>query len=136
MLALITSVTLVLICIYLSYRYHRIKARPNEIGSSFCSWTTYIDCDKVLSTKEAKFFIIPNAYLGLAFNSIGLALIIILQQSNSTWLMNTLIFMYTVSSMVTFIFWYLLLRLPNLCPLCPTHHVLTYSLLLSLKFQV
>ena len=53
--------------IYLSWRYVALFAGWVTPGTGICSWTTWIDCDKVLVTPQARAFIVPNAILALGF---------------------------------------------------------------------
>src|SRR5215210_7386763 len=52
---------------YLSWRYLALQAGWVAPGTSLCSWTDGIDCDKVLLTREARAFYFPNALLGFGF---------------------------------------------------------------------
>ncbi|MEY4187295.1 MAG: hypothetical protein RIT02_2329 [Planctomycetota bacterium] len=119
-----------MICLYLAARFLRLHTGRVRPGTSLCSWTAYIDCDQVLLTREARYFVIPNALLGLTFNLAGTAVCIMAIRSDNQSLWLLLACMYTVSAAVTAVFWKLLLRLPSLCPLCPLHHFLTYIILI------
>jgi uncharacterized membrane protein len=53
--------------VYLSWRFTALYAGWVTPGTGLCSWTAGIDCDKVLTTPEARAFVVPNAILGLGF---------------------------------------------------------------------
>jgi uncharacterized membrane protein len=49
---------------YLSWRYLALHEGLVTAGTGICSLTDFVDCDKVLSTNEARAFYVPNAILG------------------------------------------------------------------------
>jgi uncharacterized membrane protein len=114
---------------YLSWRYLALRLGLVTPGSSICSWTAHIDCDRVLLTPEANAFFIPNALLGSAFsigclfwwgfgNRLGV--------EYRFHLVRTLVFWLSVASMGTLWFFWLLFHLDWFCPLCPLNHVMIY----------
>lgn len=114
---------------YLSWRYLALRLGLATPGSSICSWTATIDCDRVLLTPEANAFFIPNALLGAAFNigcllwwGLGMRL----GSEYRFHIVRTLAFWLGVASLVTFRFFWLLFHLAWFCPLCPLNHVLIY----------
>lgn len=125
---IIVSSILLLICTYLSLRYYKLHNNLSVPGTSICSWSRYIDCDRVLLTIEARYFLFPNAYIGFIFNKFGFLIATAFEYTNIHVFLYILLVAYGVSSLVTIVFWNLLLRLPNLCPLCPLHHIFTYIL--------
>lgn len=115
--------------IYLSWRYTALFAGWVTPHTGLCSWNTWIDCDIVLQTPDARTFIVPNAILGLGFftgacwwwflgRRLGPAYYPHLIRSLTVWL--------GIASIMTFWFWWLLVQLDALCPFCPWNHVLTY----------
>jgi uncharacterized membrane protein len=114
---------------YLAWRYLALRLALVTPGSSICSWSTYIDCDRVLLTPESNAFFVPNALLGAAFyigcliwwfagNRLGAAY--------RFHLLRTLVFWLAVASLFTLRFFWLLFHLSYFCPLCPLNHVMTY----------
>jgi uncharacterized membrane protein len=119
----------VLDTLYLSWRFLALQLGWVTPGTGICSWTTYIDCDIVLMTPEARAFYVPNAILGWGFFS-------------GTWiwwtvgkkwypthryiLSLTLSFWLGLASLFASYFIYLLVQLPALCPFCPWNHLWTY----------
>jgi uncharacterized membrane protein len=119
---------------YLSWRYLALREDIVVPGTGICSLTDFVDCDKVLSTPQARAFYVPNALLGFGFFfgcflwlTIGLRL----DKKYHYHLIRTLVFWLIIATFFTFRFIWLLIHLPNLCPLCPWNHLLTY---LSLIF--
>ena len=114
---------------YLSWRFLALHAGLVTPGSGFCSITAYIDCDQVLMTPQARAFYVPNALLGFAF-FLGCCLWwrqgTRLGPQYRRRITRTLAFWLGVSCLATFWFFWLLVRLPNLCPLCPWNHLLNY----------
>ena len=118
---------------YLSWRYLVLRLSLVTPGSSICSWSTYIDCDRVLVTPEANAFFIPNALLGAAF-SIGCLIWWFagnrLGAEYRVHLLRTLVFWLAVASLFTLRFFWLLFHLSHFCPLCPLNHVMIYVALI------
>lgn len=106
-----------------------------EKGTGICSWTRGIDCDKVLSTPEARAFYVPNAILGFGFFFGCLLWWILGRRMGDEYLYvisGLLAFWLFVASIFTFYFFRLLIHLEVLCPFCPWNHLLTYiSFILS-----
>lgn len=121
--------------LYLSWRFIALFAGWVRPGTGLCSWTEWIDCDKVLQTPQARAFVVPNAILGFGFYSGSLIWWCVgrrLDPRHHHHLTRTLAFWLGVATLFTFVFWYLLLHLEALCPFCPWNHVLTYfSLILA-----
>lgn len=118
---------------YLSWRYLALEANVVENGTGICSLTEYIDCDKVLTTPEVRAFYVPNALLGFGFFFGCFLWLIIGLRLNEKYhyhLIRTLVFWLFVATLFTFRFIWLLIQLPNLCPLCPWNHLLTYLALI------
>jgi uncharacterized membrane protein len=118
---------------YLSWRYLALESGFAARGSGFCSLTEFVDCDEVLSTPQARAFYVPNALLGFGF-FFGCFLWLLagfrfFPDSRRTILL-ILGFWLLIASGLTLYFFWLLVRLPNLCPLCPWNHLLTYCALL------
>jgi uncharacterized membrane protein len=114
---------------YLSWRFLALHAGLVKPGSGLCSLTTYFDCDAVLLTPQARAFYVPNPLLGFGFflgcylwwrlgNRLGPEYRRRISQALAFWL--------GVSCIATFWFFWLLIHLPNLCPLCPWNHLLNY----------
>ena len=116
--------------VYLSYRYLALHGGWVEAGTGICSWTAWVDCDAVLSTREARAFFVPNATLGLGFYAACL-----------TWwvagrarygpaalpaLTRVLALALGVATLMTFYFLFLMSTLEHLCPFCPWSHVFTW----------
>ena len=47
---------------YLSWRYLALRLGIATPGTSLCSWSAFVDCDRVLVTPEANAFFVPNAW--------------------------------------------------------------------------
>lgn len=119
-------------CVYLSWRYLALHGAPEPwvvAHTGLCSWTTGIDCDRVLVTPEARAFYVPNATLGLGFFAgaahwwfVGVRR----YPAHRVHLARTLAFWLGVATLFTLRFWWLLVHLPALCPFCPWNHVFTY----------
>ncbi len=108
---------------YLSWRFIALENGWTAPGTGWCSWSEWIDCDQVLRTPQARVFYFPNALLGFGF-SLGC---VIWWTAGGD--LRTLRFWLGVSSAATLWFWWLLIHLDHLCPVCPWHHVLTYGAL-------
>lgn len=128
-LTLVLTLT-VLDCAYLSWRYLALKAGAVTPGTGLCSWTTWIDCDQVLSTPEARAFFVPNALLGFGFFfgcllwwTIGRRA---LDPRLRHHLVRTLAVWLVIASGFTLRFWWLLVHLDHLCPFCPWNHLWTW----------
>ena len=114
---------------YLSWRFLALHAGLVTPGSGLCSITAFIDCDQVLMTPQARAFYVPNALLGFGFFlgcSLWWRLGTRLGPEYRRRITRTLAFWLGVSCVATFWFFWLLVRLPNLCPLCPWNHLLNY----------
>jgi uncharacterized membrane protein len=114
---------------YLTWRYLAVRHGWAAPGTGLCSWTAWIDCDRVLQSAEARFFFVPNAVLGLGF--FGGCGWFWLGARTATggrrelalrWLANGL----AVGALASLWFLYLMTRLDALCPLCPWNHLLAF----------
>jgi len=114
---------------YLSWRYLAVRHGWADPGTGLCSWTTHVDCDRVLQTKEARALWVPNALLGLAFfgpclggwlhaGRCGLP--------ERAWALDVLTVLLGFASVLTLGFLALMAQLDALCPLCPWNHLLTW----------
>lgn len=128
LLLVILSIT-ALDTVYLSWRFIALAAGWVQPGTGICSWSDWIDCDKVLATPQAHAFYVPNAVLGVGFYA-GCLLWLVLGQrlgpGYQAHLIRSLTVWLGVATLMTFYFWSMLIRLPALCPFCPWNHVLTY----------
>lgn len=114
---------------YLSWRFLALRSGAVVPGTGICSLTTFVDCDQVLLRPEARAFYVPNALLGFGFFAgcfLWWHLGSRLGPEYQHHLKRTLAFWLGVSCVATFWFFWLLMHLPNLCPLCPWNHLLTY----------
>ena len=114
---------------YLAWRYLALRLALVVPGSSICSWTRYIDCDRVLVTPQANAFFVPNALLGAAFYLGCLVWWFAGKRLGDAYrfhLLRTLVFWLAVASLFTLRFFWLLFHLSHFCPLCPLNHVMTY----------
>jgi hypothetical protein len=50
---------------YLTWRYLAVRHGWSAPGAGLCSWTAWVDCDRVLQSAEARWFFVPNAVLGM-----------------------------------------------------------------------
>ena len=128
LLTIVLSIT-TLNTLYLSWRFTALFAGWTTPGTGLCSWTEGIDCDKVLQTPQARAFIVPNAFLGFAFFSGALIWWLAgckLKPVYRHHVIRTLAFWLGIASLLTLVFWTLLLRLSALCPFCPWNHLFTY----------
>jgi uncharacterized membrane protein len=115
--------------IYLSWRFTALFAGWVTAGTGLCSWTDWIDCDKVLQSPQARAFFVPNAILAVGFYTGALIWWLSRRRLGEAYrhhLIRTLAVWLGVASLFTFWFWWLLLHLNALCPFCPWNHVLTY----------
>jgi uncharacterized membrane protein len=117
---------------YLTWRYVALRLAVVVPGSSICSWTTHIDCDRVLLSPEANALFVPNALLGSAFYigcliwwGVGKRL----GPSYQFYIVITLTFWLGVASIGTLYFFWLLVQLSYFCPVCPLNHLATYAAL-------
>lgn len=114
---------------YLSWRFLALRAGVVAPGTSICSLTAYVDCDQVLLRPEARAFYIPNALLGFGFFT-GCVLWWLLGArlgpEYRRHLLMALSFWLGVSCIATLWFFWLLVHLPHLCPLCPWNHAWNY----------
>lgn len=118
---------------YLSWRYLALESNLVTNGSGICSLTEFVDCDKVLTTPQARAFYVPNALLGFGFFFgcfLWLMIGLRFDEKYHYHLIRTLVFWLFVATFFTFRFIWLLIHLPNLCPLCPWNHLLTYLALI------
>ena len=128
---LLTAAILLAVCntAYLSWRYLALQAGWVAPGTSLCSWTEGIDCDKVLLTREARAFYFPNALLGFGF---WLGCLVWWEAGRRLGVdyrrhvLRALAFWLAVAAAFTLRFFWLLARLDALCPLCPWNHLLVY----------
>lgn len=114
---------------YLTWRYLAVRHGWSEPGSGLCSWSAWIDCDRVLQSAEARWFVVPNAVLGLAFfggSWLGWrgvqATTGATRALGTTWLARALV----VGALASLWFVSLMTRLDALCPLCPWNHLLAF----------
>lgn len=114
---------------YLTWRYLAVRHGWSPPGSGLCSWTAWIDCDRVLQSAEARFFFVPNAVLGLGFFGGCGWFWLCARAATGTrrelalrWLANGL----AVGALASLWFLYLMTRLDALCPLCPWNHLLAF----------
>ncbi len=114
---------------YLAWRYLNLKAGCAQPGTGLCSLTKFVDCDQVLSTREARAFFVPNALLGHGF-FVGALIFWLggqrLGPDHRRLVLRTLRFWLNVATVMTLWFFFLLVQLPHLCPLCPWNHLLTW----------
>jgi uncharacterized membrane protein len=114
---------------YLSWRYLALRLEIVAPGTSLCSWSSVVDCDRVLVTPEANAFFLPNALLGWGFY-LGCLLFWFLGRGLGPQYRFHVVRILTVAlglaALATLRFFWLLVRLPAFCPICPLNHVLTY----------
>lgn len=114
---------------YLTWRYFALRLALVRPGTGICSWTTFIDCDRVLFAPQANAFYVPNALLGFAFYVGCLIWWRIGTRLGADYrfhIIRTLTFWLAVASLFTLRFFWLLAHLPNFCPICPLNHFATY----------
>ena len=114
---------------YLAWRYLALRLALVTPGSSICSWSFHVDCDRVLLTPQANAFLVPNAILGSAFYIGCLVWWGVGRRFGEEYrfhIIRTLAFWLAVASVVTLRFFWLLVHLSFFCPLCPLNHVATY----------
>jgi uncharacterized membrane protein len=119
---------------YLAWRYLALRLALVRPGSSICSWSLHVDCDRVLLTPQANAFLVPNAILGSAFYIGCLVWWCVGRQFGEGYrfqIIRTLAFWLAVASVVTLRFLWLLVHLSFFCPLCPLNHVATYVALVA-----
>jgi uncharacterized membrane protein len=114
---------------YLTWRYLAVRHGWSAPGAGLCSWTAWVDCDRVLQSAEARWFFVPNAVLGLGFFG---GCWLFWHGSRATtaatrtlalrWLARAL----TLGALASLWFLYLMTRLDALCPLCPWNHALAF----------
>lgn len=116
-------------CAWLSWRYVALKSGWVTSGTGLCSWTEFIDCDKVLSTPQARAFYVPNALLGFGF-FFGCLLWWELGprygSAHRGTVIRLLALWLSVATLITFWFFWLLAHLSAFCPFCPWNHLFTY----------
>jgi uncharacterized membrane protein len=123
---------------YLSWRHLALQAGRVAPGTGICSWTEGIDCDKVLLTRQARAFYFPNALLGFGF---WLGCLVWWEAGRRLGpdyrhhVLRTLAFWLAVAALFTLRFFWLLIHLDALCPLCPWNHLLVYAAL-ALSFAL
>ena len=116
--------------LYLCWRFIALHRGWGSPGTGLCSWSTWIDCDQVLLSPEARAFYVPNALLGLGFFA-GCLLWWLrgtrtLDPCYRHHLIRTLAFWLGIATLFTLRFWQLLLGLDHLCPFCPWNHLFTW----------
>ncbi|MEI6236039.1 MAG: vitamin K epoxide reductase family protein [Planctomycetota bacterium] len=119
----------VLDCVWLSWRYIALKSGWVVPGTGLCSWTPFIDCDKVLQTPEARAFYVPNALLGFSFFFGSLVWWWLgnrFYQEHRGTLIRLLAVWLGLATLMTFWFFWLLFHLSAFCPFCPWNHLFTY----------
>lgn len=128
LLTVVLAVT-VLDTAYLSWRFIALHAGWVAPGTGVCSWTSFVDCDRVLLTPQARAFYVPNALLGFGFFlgcliwwTAGRAL----GAAYHHHVARTLAFWLAVATLFTLRFFWLLVHLEAFCPFCPWNHALTY----------
>jgi len=115
---------------YLTWRYLAVRHGWSAPGTGLCSWTAWVDCDRVLQSAEARWFFVPNAVLGLGFfggcwlfwrgtRATAAATRTLALQ----WLAHAL----ALGALASLWFLYLMTRLDALCPLCPWNHALAFA---------
>jgi uncharacterized membrane protein len=117
---------------YLAWRYLALRLALVTPGTSICSWSIRVDCDRVLLTPEANAFFVPNALLGSAFYIGCLVWWLAGRRLGPEYrfhLIRTLVFWLGIASLLTLRFFWLLFHLSWFCPLCPLNHLLTYAAL-------
>ena len=123
--------------LYLAWRFIALFAGWVTPGTSICSWTAGIDCDKVLQSPQARAFVVPNAILAVGFYTGALIWWLLGRRLGEAYrhhIIRTLAVWLGVASLISLRFWWLLLHLDWLCPFCPWNHVLTYvALFLAIK---
>lgn len=116
--------------VYLTWRYIALHAGWVVPGTGLCSWNSWIDCDRVLLTPEARAFYVPNATLGLGFFAGCLLWWTVGSRSavpsSRRTVAGVLVVWLGIATALTFRFWYLLAGLDHLCPFCPWNHTFTY----------
>lgn len=115
---------------YLTWRYLAVRHGWSAPGTGLCSWTAWVDCDRVLQSAEARWFFVPNAVLGLGFFG---GCWLFWRGSRATaaatrmlalqWLAHAL----ALGALASLWFLYLMTRLDALCPLCPWNHALAFA---------
>ena len=119
---------------YLSWRYVALRHGWVDPGTGACSWNDRVDCDPVLLSAQARWFLVPNAVLGLGF---FLACTIAwcgsrtLGAAQRRWVVDRLALALTFGCLAACWFVWLLVQLPQLCPLCPWNHALTLVALVA-----
>lgn len=114
---------------YLSWRYLAVRHGWAEPGTGLCSWTTHVDCDRVLQSAQARAFWVPNALLGLAFYLPCLAGWLHAGRRGEAaraWALDVLTVLLGSASALALGFLALMAQLDALCPLCPWNHLLTW----------
>ena len=119
---------------YLSWRFLALHTGWVSPGTGICSWTTNIDCDKVLLTPQARAFYVPNALLGFGFFFGCLVWWMVGRKLGAGYyhhIIRTLAVWLALATLFTFRFFWLLIHLKAFCPFCPWNHVLTYTALVA-----
>ena len=114
---------------YLAWRYMALRLGLGMPGTSLCSWSTTIDCDRVLLTPQANAFWVPNALLGLGFSAGLLVFWAVTRRANAGTrgtLLRAMVLLLGVGAAATLYFFWLLAGLNWFCPLCPLNHLLLY----------
>jgi len=114
---------------YLAWRYLALRLALVTPGTSICSWSFRIDCDRVLLTPQSNAFFVPNALLGAAFYVGCLIWWFVGKRLGVDYrfhIIRTLTFWLAVASVITLRFFWLLAHLSFFCPLCPLNHLATY----------
>lgn len=122
---------------YLSWRFIALHAGWVASGTGLCSWTAFVDCDKVLMTEQARAFYVPNAILGFGFFFGCLVWWTLGRKLGSAYryhIIRTLVFWLALATLFTFRFFWLLFHLKAFCPFCPWNHLLTYVALFAAWF--
>lgn len=115
---------------YLGWRYIALHAGLEAPGTGLCSWSRFVDCDRVLLTPEANAFVVPNALLGFGLFAAALLWWVLGRRFGPAYqpaLTRTLSAVFALAAVLTLYFFRLLAGLDHFCPLCPINHVLVWT---------
>lgn len=114
---------------FLTWRYLAVRHGWATPGTGICSWTAWVDCDRVLQSAEARWFFVPNAVLGLGFfGGCWLGWRGVRATTGATFAAGCALLanVLAVGALASLWFLYLMTRLDALCPLCPWNHLLAF----------
>lgn len=114
---------------FLTWRYLAVRHGWATPGTGLCSWTAWVDCDRVLQAAEARWFFVPNAVLGLGFfGGCWLGWRGVRATTGATHAAGCALLadVLAVGALASLWFLYLMTRLDALCPLCPWNHGLAF----------